>query len=648
MPLPPPHLDDRSFQDIVDETKRLIPRFTPEWTNHNVSDPGVALIELFAWMSEMVLFRVNQVPERLYVHFLNLVGVEPFPASTARTDLTFWLSAATDKPVVVPAGTQVATAAGGAQEPVVFATVGERVIIPPTLVAAHTAAAHTGEAVEALGDLRYPGQAVVVFPSSPLAPGDSLLLGFEEPLAGLVLRMDVEADAEGIGVDPRNPPLAWEVWSGEGWVAAQVHEDTTGGLNRDGSIVLVLPPVHQPLTLAGVGAHWLRARLTHPAPGQPTYEASPRLHSLSAHAVGATTPAEHAAVAPAERLGRSDGTPEQRFTVSRRPVARRRPDEVVRVITHDTATVWQEVPDFSASGPGDLHVVWDSSTGEVRFGPRVRYPDGTVRQHGAIPPDGAEVAVTSYRHGGGAAGNVGSGTLTALRSTVPMVASVTNLRPATGGVDAETVDEAKTRGPLMLRTGMRAVTASDYERLTHETSAEVARARCLPAADGRQPVRVLVVPRLAGDPRQHVIDDFALSSHLLDSVCAVLDERRPVGVAVEVGTPFYQGVSIAALVRALPGRPLPMVRDRVLDALHRYVHPLTGGPDGTGWPFEADLTAAVVAQLIEAVEGVERVDEVQLFAFDLRNGRRVGVGRDALRLEPHALFLSAAHQVVVK
>ena len=62
MALPAPNLDDRTFQDIVDEAKRLIPRYTPEWTNHNLSDPGVALIELFAWMSEMVLYRVNRCP----------------------------------------------------------------------------------------------------------------------------------------------------------------------------------------------------------------------------------------------------------------------------------------------------------------------------------------------------------------------------------------------------------------------------------------------------------------------------------------------------------------------------------------------------------------------------------------------------------
>ena len=63
MTLPPPRIDMRSFQDIVDEAKRLIPRYAPEWTDHNLSDPGVALIELFAWMTESIIYRLNQVPE---------------------------------------------------------------------------------------------------------------------------------------------------------------------------------------------------------------------------------------------------------------------------------------------------------------------------------------------------------------------------------------------------------------------------------------------------------------------------------------------------------------------------------------------------------------------------------------------------------
>ena len=96
------------------------------------------------------------------------------------------------------------------------------------------------------------------------------------------------------------------------------------------------------------------------------------------------------------------------------------------------------------------------------------------------------------------------------------------------------------------------------------------------------------------------------------------------------------------------GRPLALVRQRAIDELTRYIHPLTGGADGTGWLFDADLNAAAIAQLLEAVEGVDRVDEVQLFEYDLRTGQRVGAGRDVIRLDAHSLFLSGPHRVVVR
>ena len=119
---------------------------------------------------------------------------------------------------------------------------------------------------------------------------------------------------------------------------------------------------------------------------------------------------------------------------------------------------WTEVDDFTASGPTDRHYVLHSGSGTLEFGPSVRYADGSTRQHGAIPVDGAEISITSYRHGGGAAGNVGADTLTVLRSSVAFVDRVSNLGPASGGVDAETPANAKLRGPLTIRTGQRAVT----------------------------------------------------------------------------------------------------------------------------------------------------------------------------------------------
>ncbi|MDT4910086.1 MAG: hypothetical protein QOI69_3327, partial [Pseudonocardiales bacterium] len=196
MPLPTPELDDRKFQDIVDEAKRRIPHYCPEWTNHNVSDPGVALIELFAWMSEMVLYRINQVPERLYVHFLNMVGVEPFPPSVARVDLTFWLSAVLDAPVIVPANTQVMTAvgaSGGANEAVVFTTSRDLVIAPPELRMARTVT-HDNRVADVWDDLRFGVAGAACFASEELSPGDGFYLGFNRSLAGAVLRLTLTAE----------------------------------------------------------------------------------------------------------------------------------------------------------------------------------------------------------------------------------------------------------------------------------------------------------------------------------------------------------------------------------------------------------------------------------------------------------------------
>jgi predicted phage baseplate assembly protein len=651
MPIPAPNLDDRKFQDIVDEAKRLIPRFCPEWTNHNLTDPGVALIELFAWMSEMVLYRVNQVPDRLYVHFLNMVGIEPFPPSVARADLTFWLSAVLDQPVIVPAGTQVMTAAGASGsggDAVVFSTTEPLAIEPPQLRAAKTLRADDERVADVWDDLRYDVVGARCFASEQARPGDAFYLGFTHSLAGCVLQLTLSAQAEGIGVDPRDPPLVWEVWNGEGWITAAVHEDTTGGLNRAGQIVLLIPVEHELLTVGNDAAYWLRVRLVEPHPGQPTYQASPRLRGVTAVALGGTIGAEHAEVVEAETIGRSDGSPGQAFTVAHTPVLPRRDGEHVQVVDGDTITDWQEVDDFTASGPRDRHYVWDSGSGVVRFGPRVRYPDGTPRQHGMVPRDGALIRVTGYRHGGGARGNVGARTLTVLRSAVPFVSAVTNLTAATGGVDAETVGEAKVRGPMTLRTGQRAVTAGDYERLTQESSTEVARARCLPAGRGDGTVRLLVVPQVRGDAAQHRLDDFAIAAPLMRQIAEHLDEHRVVGTAVEVGTPYYQGVSVAALVHAGPGRPAGLVRHRAVEALTRYLNPLTGGPEGTGWPFDADVNAAAIAQLLEAVDGIERVEEALLFEYDLRTGRRLGGGKDIIRLDDHSLFLGAAHQVVVR
>ena len=644
MSLPVTNLDDRRFQDIVDEAKRLIPRYCPEWTNHNLSDPGVALIELFAWMTEMTLFRLNQVPDVFFTRMLNLMGFEPFPAVAARTDLTFWLVGPVPNVVIVPAGTQVGTV-GELGEQRIFSTLDDLVISTPKLTAALVSGG-VDSYTDVWDDLRLDNGVVECFPS--VVPGDCFYLGFDGSLAGNAIRLDITASVEGIGVIPSRPPLRWEVWQGDGWIPTEVHVDTTGGINRDGSIVLLVPNANEPLTLGGTRAFWLRARLLAPEPGQPGYRASPQIRRLQAASVGGTVRAEHSDVAAREVLGTSTGKPDQTFTTRFAPVLPRRDGEGIEVTHRGQAQLWTEVADFCRSGPHDLHYVWNSTTGEVIFGPLIRYPDGSVRQHGAVPPEGAQVAATGYRFGGGAIGNVGKGTLTGLRTTIPYVARVENIHAAAGGVDAETVENAKRRGPQSLRTGARAVTVEDFERISLEADAGIARVRCLPPLERGRPIRLLLVPAVERRPEELQLDDFALPPDMLERVRHHLDETRILGSTIEIGTPYYQGVTVASLIAARPGRPPSLVRDRVLAALYRYINPVNGGVDGRGWGFDTDLNSANVYQLLEAVEGVERVEEVLFFEYDLRNHERTGFGKDLVKLDRDSLFLSANHQVVVR
>jgi hypothetical protein len=117
---------------------------------------------------------------------------------------------------------------------------------------------------------------------------------------------------------------------------------------------------------------------------------------------------------------------------------------------------------------------------------------------------------------------------------------------------------------------------------------------------------------------------------------------------VEVTTPYYIGVSVAALVRGAPGRPPTLVRQQVLDAIYAYLSPHTGGPDGDGWPWDVTLTTASLQAVIAEVVGVVSVDEIALFPVNLRDGHRIGDALQSLRLDERSLFLGNKHRVVVK
>ena len=122
MSLVAPKLDDRSFQELVDEAKKRIPHYCREWTDHNVSDPGVTLIELFAWMTDIILYRLNRVPDLHYIKFMEMLGITLKEPVSAKVPVSFWLSAAQETHVVIPKGTEVASTQTETEPSIVFTT----------------------------------------------------------------------------------------------------------------------------------------------------------------------------------------------------------------------------------------------------------------------------------------------------------------------------------------------------------------------------------------------------------------------------------------------------------------------------------------------------------------------------------------------
>uniref|UniRef100_UPI003F82BE81 putative baseplate assembly protein n=1 Tax=Actinosynnema sp. TaxID=1872144 RepID=UPI003F82BE81 len=528
------------------------------------------------------------------------------------------------------------------EEPVVFTVDRDLVVVPATLAALATSAAGAPP-TDRTDDLR-DGKDPEVFATEP-AEGDAVLFGLTDAVPGCAVLLRLECRAEGRGVDPRFPPWAWEAWDGENWVPAEVERDSTGGFNQPGDVVLHVPAGHTASVIARRRAGWLRCRAVRPEPDLPFYHRSPRLLSATAATVGGTTSATHADVVTGEVVGVSEGVPGQRFQLARTPVVVGDGDLRVQVATADGWQDWHEVRSFAESGPADRHVVLDRVGGELIFGPAVRQPDGSVRNYGAVPVKSAAIRVPEYRTGGGLRGNVARGMLRVQRDPVPFVSSATNRRPAAGGVAGESVTDAAQRGPLLLRTRDRAVTAEDYELLTREAAPEIARVRCVPAGAGADAVRVLVVPAVPADEGA----DFAAlqpDAEVRGRIERFLDERRCVGARVSVEPPFYQGVTVVAQLRARAGTPEDVLRSRAVRGLYDYFNPISGGPDGGGWPFGRPVQSGEVFAVLQRLPGVELVEDIRLFGANPVTGER-GTAVPRLDLPPNGLAFSYGHQVRV-
>ncbi|MCZ9340126.1 putative baseplate assembly protein, partial [Streptomyces sp. TRM76130] len=254
------------------------------------------------------------------------------------------LSAPQDEAVSVPVGTEVATLRTEHEEAVVFAVDRELRIAPSSL--RHLVVQQRGQAVADRSHDLAEGTDILCFAESP-NPGDCMLLGLTAAVPHCAVLLELDSRVDGVGVDPRQPPLVWEAWTEDGWQPCEVDRDGTGGLNRPGEIVLHVPGTHVLSRTGGHEAGWLRCRVTEPLPDQPFYTTSPTVRSAEACTIGGTTSTLHAETVHDEALGESTGLPGQRLRLAHAPVVGDTPPVLLQSAEHDGWVDWDVVPHFA-------------------------------------------------------------------------------------------------------------------------------------------------------------------------------------------------------------------------------------------------------------------------------------------------------------
>ena len=412
---------------------------------------------------------------------------------------------------------------------------------------------------------------------------------------GLFLQLNDSAGEQG-------QPLTVSYWGDSRWQDLQV-EDDTRNLTESGILRFLPPSDMAPRNLAKRKAFWLRLQ-----GGTISAQRQPVKNSWF-NAVWA----EQLETIAGETLGPTDGTPNQTFSLERTPIhhleiwvdesellslgqKQQMRDEGLYIIDEVPETEespapfrvqWKAVPSLALAEPGERVYRYSPATGQVFFG------DGI---HGQIPPLGDGVIQARYQVSLGATGNLPTGVVADLQTTIPFLDSAINPVPAAGGVDLEETDRAINRGPWMLTHRFRAVTGADFERVAMETNSRIARARMIKGKAGRLKLVLLPYsksyPCKPSDPLKRQVRDQLLAKGPANLTA---DDLQITGAFFLRVLVFLQ-VQVPRLEDAAP------TEAAVRAMLGDFLDPLTGR-NGSGWDLGQAPTLDEIDQLLQTVPG---------------------------------------------
>jgi Baseplate J-like protein len=620
------------------------PYFTPEWTSRRAGDDaGTALRQLFAEQLEAVVQRLDRWPDKALVEFLDAAGVTPMPGDLAEVLLQFEIDGNAPGSQLIGEGFQVGAHIPGADQIAIFETERSFSAAPGKIGEVYAVDGRTARALDPpfapFGDGRSTTAQLVIGLTGAAAPSGTLSLGLGiAPLAGAP--PPVPAGGVAPLPVPPGPALVWEILDGAKPVAVDVVRDETGGLMRSGIVELALPPQWRagtPAVLAGTkSTRWLRLRI-----GYGRFAVAPQLSFIAlnvARAIGAQTVRDEVPEPVPKTNGRT-------LQLSQTPVVA---DSLVLQVddsglqlgaaADQGAPTWTAVADLSLYGPDDAVYEIDLVSGQITFG------DG---YHGKALPEGfRNVHATSYRVQSAVPGPVDAGAVNTIVSSLEYLTKVSNPQPVTGGGPGESTPHVLKRGPQEIRTRDRAVTVADYALMAlRAEGANIARAFAVPGLHPQYPGRpipgvvgVFVVPPDRQDGASPTPDP-----ETLRGVATWLAQyAAPAGIEVVAAAPRYKQVTLDVGLVLADGVDVGATVRAVLTELDTYLHPLTGGETGEGWPFGGTIRYVPLLRRITSLAGVQAVPRLNVTLDGLRNAACIDVP-----IAPYALLWPAGHQVFV-
>lgn len=699
MPIRPPALDDRSFDDLVADLVRRIPAHTPEWTDPRLGDPGRTLIDLFAWMGETILYRANLIPERQRLAFLRLLGQGMRPAQPA-TGLVQVLNA---DPLGLAATLPPRHPIKGAVD---FETREELTALPvegKCYIKRRTSPAEAGQFARLLPDLQelyglathptaYVTTAVFADGAADLAgldlaaasidttlwlallaplPGPAEIAKARKALAGgesgertaLSFGIAPALDLPGplVPVGPRNPIAhRWEICTpdpaGTVFLPLDVLADRSEGLTAQGTLRLLLPggddfgaPRNDVLDKLDAGVGDAPPRIDDPAVAarivtwvrmRPRRALQPGTLRLAWAGINAVR-IEARKTVGRQHVGQGTGLSGQEVALG---LSNIEPQSLVIEVEQEEGMVaWRQIADVQLGRRGEKVYALDPEAGTIRFGDGMR---------GLAPALGRAIHVAHARTGGGSDGNLPAGSLSAIDPPLTGGGSIPKLTMAqplatSGGSDAEGLAEAETRIPSLLRHQGRAVTAEDWRDLAAQTPGlAIGRVEVLARFKPQQRrfdipgvVSVMVIPARSGTVAPVPRSD----RETLERVHAWLAPRRTLGTELYLIGPDYVPIGVSAAVELQDPAERDAVLAAVKEAIRRHLWPLApGGPDGSGWPLGRALDDRLIETAIARVSGVRSVAPARLFtrargAARWRPVAEDSTGRGMLRIQPWQL-----------